>query len=284
MENDAKGIIHGYREQYWKAPVLRKWEPREFELRYYNTPKKLERERAKRDAEYQKEFEKANAKYEAFCEKCDKITGLQAENLRDFFVESIQRNVEEAQSRRDAAKAKMRMFRDEYDKVFKVSYSDGVEFEVNPFEKAFDIVCHNFESKDRYRMLPDEVTIKVLPDGDYYRRVLNAFCPTDEEKMRFVMGYLAYRKNRVLLEDDSHSPSTVFVRMVEQIAEIVESIRKVLGGEPEGCSFDVDWGVGGHFNGIVERAGKRASFKSFFAGGWNIQRLHIRFRVTPLKG
>ena len=281
---DAKAVIDGYRAQYWKVPELKKWEPREFELSFYNTPKKLERERAKRDAQYLKEFERASAKYEAFCKCCDKITGLLVEDLRDFFVESIQRNMEEAQSRRDAAKAKMRMFRDEYDKVFKVSYSDGVEFEVNPFEKAFDIVCHNFESKDRYRMLPDEVTIKVLPDGDYHRRVLNAFCPTDEEKMRFVMGYLAYRKCRGAMEDASYSPGSVFFKIVEQIAEIVESIRNVLGGDPDGCSFDADWGVGGHFNGIVERAGKRASFKSFFAGGWNIQRLHIRFKVTPLKG
>lgn len=281
---DAKAVIDGYREQYWKAPVLRKWEPREFELRYYDTPKKLERERAKRDAEYLKEFEKANAKYEAFCKCCEKITGLKVEGLRDFFVETIQRRVEESKDMRALAKAKMRMFRDEYDKVFKVSYSDGVEFEVNPFEKAFDIVCHNFESKDRYRMLPDEVTILDLPEDNYHRRVLNAFCPTDEEKMRFARAYLAYRKNRVLLADESHSPSTVFVRMVEQVADIVDSIRNVLGGDPDGCSFDADWGVGGHFNGIVERAGKRASFKSFFAGGWNIQRLHIRFKVTLLKG
>lgn len=281
---DAKGIIHGYREMFWKAPVLKKWEPREFELRYYDTPKKLERERAKRDAEYQKEFEKANAKYEAFCEKCNKITGLQAENLRDFFAETIQKHVEMAKARRADCTAKMEMFRKEYDREVTVACFDGSKFHINPFEKGMDLLCHNFYSADRYRVDPDNIKLRELDVQDYHRMCLNAFCPTNEDKMRFGRDYLAYKKNQGMLNDASRSPDVVFIHLVEKVADIVDSIRKVLGGEPEGCSFDADWGVGGHFNGIVERAGKRASFKSFFAGGWNIQRLHIRFKVTLLKG
>mgnify|MGYP003311763948 CR=1 FL=1 len=52
---------------------------------------------------------------------------------------------------------------------------------------------------------------------------------------------------------------------------------------PDKCSIDANWGVGGHFNGILESNGIRISFKSFVAGGYNIQRRHIRFKVTKLK-
>lgn len=56
---------------------------------------------------------------------------------------------------------------------------------------------------------------------------------------------------------------------------------------PKNCmptsEFDVaSFGYGGHFNGLLDYGDFKASFKSFLAGGWNIQRLHVRFRITRL--
>ncbi|MCQ2299979.1 MAG: hypothetical protein MJZ81_07650 [Bacteroidales bacterium] len=65
--------------------------------------------------------------------------------------------------------------------------------------------------------------------------------------------------------------------------DIANDLTFKLEGVPEGCETDAHWGVGGYFNAIIFRGEKRVSFKSFLAGGWNIQRLHIRVRATLLK-
>lgn len=67
------------------------------------------------------------------------------------------------------------------------------------------------------------------------------------------------------------------------MADIANDLTSKLEGVPEGCETDAHWGVGGYFNAIIFRGEKRVSFKSFLAGGWNIQRLHIRVRATLLK-
>lgn len=68
-----------------------------------------------------------------------------------------------------------------------------------------------------------------------------------------------------------------------KMGAIDEMIRERMSGVPEGFEREVRWGVGGYYNGVLVRNGVRVSFKSFWAGGWNIQRAHIRVRLTELK-
>lgn len=68
-----------------------------------------------------------------------------------------------------------------------------------------------------------------------------------------------------------------------KIGAVDEMIRKRMGGAPDGFELGARWGVGGYYNGVLVREGVRVSFKSFWAGGWNIQRAHIRVRLTELK-
>lgn len=283
---DAKAIIDSYREQYYKAPVLGKWEA----PRYGNyTPKQLERQKAKAEASYKKDFDKATERYDSFMKCCENITTLKAENLRDFFVKTIRNNVEEAKSMREKVSAAMRDFEKKYNREVAVTIPDANDYriiEINPFKMAAELFMYNFSSPREYRkMTINMVELNEVDSNNYYRRLLNTFCPTHESKMEFAEDYLNYRKSGEYLYDSSKYPSTIFVELVERISNIIDDITKVLGGEPVNCSFDANWGVDGHFNGIVVGSnGKKASFKSFFAGGWNIQKLHIRFKVTLLKG
>lgn len=69
----------------------------------------------------------------------------------------------------------------------------------------------------------------------------------------------------------------------KKLTDLLEGMEAVLGGAPEACERGAQWGVGGYYNGVLVRGTKRVSFKSFYAGGYNIQRLHIRVRYTELK-
>lgn len=69
----------------------------------------------------------------------------------------------------------------------------------------------------------------------------------------------------------------------KKLTALLEGMEAVLGGAPEACERGAQWGVGGYYNGVLVRGTKRVSFKSFYAGGYNIQRLHIRVRYTELK-
>lgn len=72
-------------------------------------------------------------------------------------------------------------------------------------------------------------------------------------------------------------------KYADTVASVGSDICSKLGGVPEKCETEPDWGVGGYFNAVLARGNLRVSFKSFLAGGWNIQRLHIRVRTTLLK-
>lgn len=75
--------------------------------------------------------------------------------------------------------------------------------------------------------------------------------------------------------------ATAIRRITKHLEEIANSIVEIFNGEiPTVCEKSVHWGVGGRFNGVLAHKGKRVSFKSFGAGGYNIQRYHYRFRIT----
>lgn len=82
-----------------------------------------------------------------------------------------------------------------------------------------------------------------------------------------------------------HFPSSydAIVGTTNSLSDILDKMEVLLGGMPEWCEREASWGLKGYYNGIIGRGTKRVSMKSFFAGGYNIQRLHIRCRCTPLK-
>ena len=68
------------------------------------------------------------------------------------------------------------------------------------------------------------------------------------------------------------------------LANIVDEIKKHFNGnKPTKCLTDAKWGYKGEFCGILTDDVNKVSFKSFGAGGVNIQRYHFRFKVTKLK-
>lgn len=78
-------------------------------------------------------------------------------------------------------------------------------------------------------------------------------------------------------------PITAVIETVESLERTLSVIADKLGGLPDYCEAAAEWGAGDYYNGVIGRAGKRFSLKSFLAGGYNIQRLHLRCRCTPLK-
>lgn len=114
---------------------------------------------------------------------------------------------------------------------------------------------------------------------------------TDEEWYSFIKLLKEYYDvRRYYATVNGKTNAEMFKLFVYKIDTISKNINKIIGGYPDGVETDVHWGLNNVFNGIIYRNPTtengtkiRASFKSFIAGGHNIQCRHIRVRVTILK-
>lgn len=288
----AGSVIRGYFAEFWDAPALRTWEPQEWELKYYSTPKRLERERAKRNAEYRKDYDRAKAQYDAFAAKVERVCAAQS-GLRAFLEASLERAVEGARTHVAAITARIEAFKREWNREVAYAYrptnpADAPhDATVRPYEKRCEIM-RRFWKHDarRYSVGIDKTWLDghlEAAAGEWLKQAFDAFAPTDADKEAFIRATIKHELDRNEL-DRAYRPGAVFTDMVERFDEIIAAIERVLGGAPDRFDGDLaSWGVGGHFNGIVGRGERRAKFTSFLAGGYNIQRLHIRYRVTELK-
>lgn len=284
----AEEVLSGYFAELVKEPVNRTWVPTAFDIEYYG-PKRIEKERVKRDADYQKEYEREMRYYNDYKAALDKVCTVDRV-LLDFFATSICGAIENLRAKRDGLAEGIKAFRDKWDRdiefVYKPSNGDEpFQMTCNPLYKKREFI-ENFwgwEKGRDWRISERARDGHLKPcDDDYHRQNFNAFAPTDEEKVAFLKGVVEYE----LASAELASLPTIyslFTRNLVRFAEMVDAIVKTLGGLPDEVTRGAHWGVGGHFNGIVAHQGRRAKFTSFFAGGWNIQCLHIRYRVTALK-
>ena len=285
----AAEIINGYFAEFWKLPVKKTWKPNDFDREFYNTPKKMEREAAKRDAEYQREFDREMRKYDEMKATVEKVCSVQL-GLMDFFADSLDGWIRNARAKRAALSKKIKDFKAAWDKAIPYTYipsnpkDSPCEFTVNPYQSRHELLrrCWKCELRNGY-IFTEKSLEGTLDKGDNFcGQQMDAIGKTDEEKTAFLKAAIQNDLDEQALRA-AVTPHEIFTLTLERLGEIVDAMVKVLGGMPDGFERGHEWGVGGQYNGIVSRQGKRAKFTSFYAGGWNIQRLHIRYRVTLLK-
>lgn len=276
----AKAIYKKYFAEFAEEPELRTWKPTEWDLKYYNTPKRLAKATEKRNAEFKKEYDSIVSRINGLRACVTKILSC-PDRLAQFFAESTAQFVEQMRAKRKELRAKIAEIEQRFEREFKVACKtdDGTPYEMSYTVKSRKCDFMRLWDKRNNRMVERDGSMEWT-----WTRFDAAF-PTEEAKLAFFAD-CEELKNLKSDMSATEPPSALFWRVTENVGGkkgIVEGIEGVLGGMPENVEFDAHWGVGGHFNGIVSREGKRASFKSFLAGGWNIQKLHIRFRVTLLK-
>ena len=277
--NGAKEILDAYTAEFVEEPKLKEWVcPDFYRTSYHYTEKKIAKEKAKNDEQYRKEYEREMAAHQTFLNSIQKILSC-PDRLAHFFATSMRDFIERTREHRAMLSARVAELEKFFDRDFDFTFKSGnetVTLKYNVKREAWYFLGLFDKKAGKFR------------DCDESNHTWCKFCaafPTEEGRLEFIKKHGEYDKAKSELTQCEHA-SEAFYRLVDNIGGrggIVDKMVQTLGGMPDYCSYDTDWGVGGYYNGIVGRGEKRASFKSFYAGGWNIQRLHIRFRVTLLK-
>ena len=286
----AEEIIGGYFAEFIKTPVKRVYELSDWEKDYYKTPKRMEKARAKAQVQLDKTFALEMRRYNDLVAAKEKVFSV-PKGLMDFFACSLEGWVEKVRRGRAALTAKVNAFREKWN--HEVAYTFHADrpnekdciFTVNPAERAYETVVM-WWVWDGYMYTDTALEGHLRNSSDiphFHRERFNGFAPTDAEKEAFCREFIQKELDEHTLMTTA-TPREIFTLTLARLGEIVDAMKNVLGGLPDGYEYCSDWGVGGHYNGIVSRNGRRAKFTSFYAGGWNIQRFHIRFKVTLLKG
>lgn len=277
--NGAKEILDAYTAEFVEEPKLKEWVcPDFYRTSYHYTEKKIAKEKAKNDEQYRKEYEREMAAHQTFLNSIQKILSC-PDRLAHFFATSMRDFIERTREHRAMLSARVAELEKFFDRDFDFTFKSGNETVT---------LKYNVKREAWYFLRLFDKKAGKFRDCDATDRTWCKFCaafPTEEGRLEFIKKHGEYDKAKSELTQCEHA-SEAFCRLVDNIGGrggIVDKMVQTLGGMPDYCSYDTDWGVGGYYNGIVGRGEKRASFKSFYAGGWNIQRLHIRFRVTLLK-
>ena len=281
----AIATLNKYREEFAEAPTLRTWTPRESDAKYYG--RSIAKETEKRNAAYRKEYDSEVAEHNAFLANLQKVKSIHPV-LLSFFVTSLEGWVEGIRNRRAALQNAMYAFQTRWDRDYRFIAQPSNpadkpwEARINPFRDKCDLRyrCWHRTEKNSWGKVVTEGHLREGLTG-IYSQYLHAFAPTTAEQVEFFRDLEQYEEHYDELRN-SRTPADIFFMGITRFADIARQIEKVLGGAVDHVEQDANWGYGGHFNGIVGHEGKRASFKSFLAGGWNIQREHVRFRITLL--
>lgn len=262
--------------KFVKAPVLKVWTPSKWDILYYGrTPKRLVKETEKRAAQNKSEYERNMMVFNCLTSEIAEIKNAPKE-LSDFFISTIISAVEYARNSRAQLILRGRQLKEKYaGKHVELPAHGGGTFKLN-------ISSHAHEFADAWNNVKKAGGEANVKNGGYrFEEYLHL---ADTEAERYAIG--AELAELASNYTDIHSIPTAY-NVISQYAtsmhNMLQQMEKVLGGKPEGVEPGQEWGINGHYNGIVFGNGNRASFKSFLAGGWNIQRLHVRCRVTLLK-
>jgi len=250
--------MHSYVDENYPIRDPEPWQPQKWEMESkYNTHrrlKKLESDRIKHDGERRKEYEKEISKRNMIHSIVDRIGSL-PEKISFLFLTTLKNQVE-------------------HDKKVRLLYQEKNQLFEEKYGKNSSIRCWCYEISKYYNYVR---TVKENPNLSKW-----AEDKTDEEIETMIKDCKELQDFKSA-SDHSLMPPECLCHCSYRLNDIIDSIIKILDGLPDDCEYDPTWGVGGNFNGIVKRDDKKASFKSFIAGGWNIQREHIRFKITLLK-
>ena len=286
MEEKYNVIFENLKTAYFHTPVLKTWTPSDYDIKY-NSPKKLEKLKIKMNEKCNYEYKEEMRDYNNVCKQIDVIKSVIPE-LSSFFIITLDKAIKSLLEYKKYYEGKMKEYKDKYDINIAFTYTAGdrqLDATVNPYSKRSEFISHYWKQYPR-----SKTGDLAFPEKEYYpqlRRQFDIIADTDEKKREYLKESIDHNENYYKY-CNLPTPTIVFIQYIDKFYNIIKDIEKVLGGPADSVAW-TKFGIGDKFNGIVSRTVnsegtiRSASFKSFLAGGWNIQKLHMRYRVTPLK-
>lgn len=254
----------------YTLPTLRTYEVSDFDRKYYK-PKALEKLVEKRNLEYKRDYDNRMDKYNG-CVKTitQKLDPLPSE-IKDLFRRVLGQQVEYVDRTHQLYVDTKLELEKEYDKK-------PVQNSPSAFDLLTNLLCYYIKMRPggKYNLVnPEEILQRYpnLKDYDFDKMYMDfkRFKKIESHDLVVRYGSVQEAKNFVLQD------------IISRLGDISSQIKRAFNGNyPTTCITDVNFGAGGHFNGILQSGDIKLSFKSFIAGGYNIQREHIRFKITKL--
>lgn len=262
----------------YPMPSFVGWTPSEYDMKYrFNTPRKMkymnvvkEREEAK----LKNVFDKQLAHYNNTFENLKKISNLPPK-IATLFEQTIVGQLNYYDSLVQKVKALDEDLKKKYDIVADEDVGKAYSIHYTPYR----IINSIYKYYIKKQLNPETHDYDYVVDDRTYSE-----CPALHKvdiKQLYFDAKEFVENNAALLH--LVSKKNVLVNCILHIGRIIDNMKTIFEGYPTSCLTDPHWGVGGHFNGILEGNGHRCSFKSFIAGGYKIQCLHIRFKMTELR-
>jgi len=292
----TKSVVLDLVNNRYPVPFLGHWQPSEYDMKYkYNTPrkaKKIEVDREKEDAKLKSIFDRESLKRESVINTIDEISTF-PDKVADLFLSTFKMTIDDLVRRHEACLNAKKAISDEFGDI-------GLDVLRNA---KYKMVKRQYESswtgsRGRY------VERKVMLTKDEWQKFANEYKTNfhkvsedkyeydypakgikDPEKlMKLGIEYWDAKDNDDISSDGDNAYVFAIQRMSDTLRRILEEIKVAFNGKrPDSCETDANWGMKGNFEGILKCGEERVSFKSFGAGGFNIQRFHFRFKVTKLK-
>ena len=278
----TKKEILDFIDIYFPIPSFVEWEPDEWEKEHYykdlndkKTYKRYIKQKEKINSEKQKAIDTLTEKKNDIRSKITALDELPCD-ISNLFYTTIKNMVEDGISIR----AKYSEVKASFHQKYKDSFID---------KNSYDKYNTPYDYSDQIRKI-----IRIEYDLESKTNVAKY----DQDKYNYIKSNCPYIDNINLIEfkndadifyqleyeaRNSFMPMNAIIHGTDKCSTIYSEIKFIFNGNPERCVKDPDWGVGGYFNGVLEGNGIKVSFKSFVAGGYNIQKRHIRFRMTKLK-
>lgn len=279
--------LHSLINFHYSEPKLSTWKPSEYDMEYnYNTPRKLKRlesDREKHNAKLKADYDLEMMKWNAVHKVIDDLNAW-PEEVADLFLDAIHQVI----TTLDLRHKKFIEAKNAIDEKYGMSLILNAKWHLNKLlDHAPGYRGVSSDAMEKWDAIASSYRgeFKKQPDGKFgYDLPLKSI----KDPKDLLSMFAAYRRAEDFDDVALHGEHVAYMKAIQgitsKIADIMNDVMKIFDRKvPEKCERGGDWGVDGHFNGVLSCGSKRISFCSFIAGGWNIQRLHCRFKITELK-
>ena len=280
----TKSEIISFITSVYPDPVQKYWKPSEYDMKYkYNTTrrmKKLDADKAKEDAKLKLVFDKEVAQKQSVMKTIDEIATYPSE-ISNLFYGAIFDNINYLKKCHD----EYLEIKHNIEKLGQnaLAVAQSVQYDMQKYNTSYSMSGRRMTRKTLH-ILSDEEWTKFADRFMYDYKYPAKDIENPKEFMQMVIDMRnAYDRDELEWNGEDAYRNAI-IHMVSNFANIVDEIKKHFNGnKPTKCLTDVNWGYKGEFCGILTDDINKVSFKSFGAGGVNIQRYHFRFKVTKLK-
>lgn len=286
---------HDLINKYYADPILKLWEPSEYDMKYnFYTPrraKKIPLVKAKEDAKIMDIYNKKVAQKKHVHDIIDEIATY-PEEIQSLFYGTFSRTINylvDCHTKTLDIKSKL-----------EAEYGDQVMRVIDSFKYASKKTVHETSwsgrrmsrtyfielDQDEWAKFAEGVKTNFhkLENGEYDYDYPAKSINDHQAFMKLAIQYFEAIDRDELHCYGADAYTMSIIHMSENLDNILKSIKMYFNGsKPTACLTDATWGYKGEFCGVLTDGVKKISFKSFSAGGHNIQKYHFRFKCTELK-